>query len=420
MDIRFLLIEMLEKIGLIATAGLLTVLVPPLRNRLLGVGRPRDLVFAVIFGVLLSLWGAKMGFWWLDHHLNLRAIGIIIAGLLGGPRAGATAGLLGGLFYVARVEPGEVSWLAATAMLTSLLDGTIAGWVGAHRAQALAGWRAFRTGILIQLPGFVFVAIGIGLEGLPTLLGAWPPLLAQLAAVAAGVALFVNVARVVLGREEQAVALVEARAAAHAQSLHALRNRLEPHFLFNALNTLRATIRKDPVEARAMVSNLADLYRYLLHHPEDASVSSEVEHARTYLAIEKARLGEGRLVVETAVDPGIGNARVPALLLQPLVENAIHHGIAPKRGRGTVAIRAKRVSDDIRIEIEDRCEDQRGSDPAERVSMPEQGTGLALKTLRERLEKQYDGDATLMLSPTDKGMLVTVTLPIDSEDRTAA
>lgn len=420
MDIRFLVIELLEKIGLIATAGLVTVLVPPLRNRLLGVGRPRDLVLAVIFGVLLSLWGAKMGFWWLDHHLNLRAIGIIIAGLLGGPRAGAMAGLLGGLFYVTRVEPAELSWTAVTAVLTSLSDGVLAGWVAGHRAQALAGWRALRTGVLIQLPGYVFVCIGIGLEGIGTLLGAWLPLLAQLAAVAAGAGLFVNVARVVLGREEQAVALVEARAAAHAQSLHALRSRLEPHFLFNALNTLRATIRRDPSRARDLVSDLADLYRYLLHHPEDASVLSEVEHARAYLAIEDARLGEGRLIVETAIHPDVASERVPALLLQPLVENAIHHGIAPKRGLGTVSIRASRTENHIRIEVEDHCAGEVGSDPPTRASFPVQGTGLALKTLRERLEKQYEDQASLELTPTEHGMLVTVMLPHNASIGSAA
>ena len=82
MDIRLLILELFEKLSLIATAGLLGVLVPPLRNRLLGVGRPRDIAVVVIFGLLFSLWGSTMGFELLGHFLNLRAIGIMIAGHL--------------------------------------------------------------------------------------------------------------------------------------------------------------------------------------------------------------------------------------------------------------------------------------------------------------------------------------------------
>ena len=123
MDIKLLIPELFEKLSLIATCGLLGVLVPPLRNRLLGVGRPRDIGVAIIFGLLLSLWGSTMGFDWLGHHLNLRAVGIMIAGILGGPRAGALTGLLGGGFYVLRVVPTEFPW----AIVASILDGWLAG-----------------------------------------------------------------------------------------------------------------------------------------------------------------------------------------------------------------------------------------------------------------------------------------------------
>jgi LytS/YehU family sensor histidine kinase len=343
-DIRLLIPELFEKLSLIATAGLLGVLVPPLRNRLLGVGQPRDIAVVVIFGLLFSLWGSTMGFEWLGHHLNLRAIGIIIAGILGGPRAGAVTGLLGGGFYVTRVA-------------------------GSDPIQAL------------------------------------PSLAAQLAGVAVGVALFINVALVVISRQEQAVALVEAQAAANALSLTALRSRLEPHFLFNALNTLRATIRRDPEQARNLVSDLADLYRYLLHHPHDASVMNEVEHACAYLAIERARLGDERLAVQTSIDESVRDARIPALLLQPIVENAVKHGITPKEGLGRITIRASKVGNRLRIEVEDEADGpHRGPST--------QGSGLALQTLRKRLDQQYDGKANLRLSSLERGTLATVELPM--------
>lgn len=399
MDIRLLIPELFEKLSLIATAGLLSVLVPPLRNRLLGVGQPRDNAVVAIFGVLFSLWGSTMGFDWLGHHLNLRAIGIMFAGILGGPRAGILAGVLGGGFYVTRVAPEAFPW----ALIASILDGWLAGRMSVRREQMFVGWRVLGAAALVQVAGLTVVGIGMALSGGDPI-EALPSLAAQLGGVAVGVALFINVALVVISRQEQAVALVEAQAAANALSLTALRSRLEPHFLFNALNTLRATIRRDPEQARSLVSDLADLYRYLLHHPHDASVVNEVEHACAYLAIEKARLGDERLAVQTFIDESVRDVRVPALLLQPIVENAVKHGITPKQGLGRITIRASDAGDLLRIEVEDEADG-----PQQGPST--KGSGLALQTLRKRLDQQYEGQAKLQLSTLERGTLVTVELP---------
>jgi LytS/YehU family sensor histidine kinase len=398
-DVRLLIPELFEKLSLIATCGLLGVLVPPLRNRLLGVGRPRDIAVVVIFGLLFSMWGSAMGFDWLGHHLNLRAIGIIIAGILGGPRAGALTGLLGGGFYVLRFHPDGMPW----DIVASVLDGWLAGRMSVRREKMFVGWRVLGGAALVQIAGLSVTGVGLGVAG-GNPVAALPSLAVQLAGVAVGVALFVNVALVVISRQEQAVALVEAQAAANAMSLAALRSRLEPHFLFNALNTLRATIRRDPEQARALVSDLADLYRYLLHHPHDASVMNEVEHACAYLAIERARLGDERLAVQTSVDQSVRDARVPALLLQPIVENAVQHGITPKQGLGRITIRASDLGDRLRIEVEDEAE-------GPPHGAPTTGSGMALQTLRKRLKQQYDGEAHLELSSMERGTLVTLELP---------
>ncbi len=403
MDIRLLIPELFEKLSLIATAGLLGVLVPPLRNRLLGVGQPRDVGVAMIFGVLLSLWGSTMGFEWLGHHLNFRAIGIIIAGILSGPRAGALAGLLGGGFYVMRVVPGSFPW----AVIASVLDGWLAGRMSVRRERMFVGWRVLGGTAVVQLAGITVTGIGMTASGDDTMT-ALPSLVAQLAGVAVGVALFVNVALVVISRQEQAVALVEAKAAANAMSLAALRSRLEPHFLFNALNTVRATIRRNPEQARALVSDLADLYRYLLRHPYDASVMDEVEHACAYLAIERARLGDERLAVQTQIDERLRDVRVPALLLQPIVENAVKHGITPKRGLGKITIRAVDLGKRLQIEVEDEAEGAPEGSPTK-------GLGLALQTLKKRLDQQYEGQAHLHLSSRERGTLVTVDLPKETD-----
>ncbi len=405
MDARLLIPELFEKLSLIATCGLLGVLVPPLRNRLLGVGRPRDIAVVVIFGLLFSMWGSAMGFEWLGHHLNLRAIGIMIAGILGGPRAGALTGLLGGGFYVLRFHPEGVPW----DVVASVLDGWLAGRMSVRRERMFVGWRVLGGAAMVQVAGLTVTAVGLGATGADAA-AALPSLTAQLAGVAVGVALFMNVALVVISRQEQAVALVEAQAAANAMSLTALRSRLEPHFLFNALNTLRATIRRDPEQARALVSDLADLYRYLLHHPHDASVVNEVEHACAYLAIERARLGDERLSVQTSVDDSVRDMRVPALLLQPIVENAVKHGITPKQGLGRITIRASDLGNRLRIEVEDEAD-------GPHHGAPTTGSGVALQTLRKRLKQQYDGEANLELSSMERGTLVTLELPKHMESR---
>jgi LytS/YehU family sensor histidine kinase len=228
------------------------------------------------------------------------------------------------------------------------------------------------------------------------------------------------VARVVVTREEQAVALSEARAAADHAALEALRRRLEPHFLFNALTAIRASIRRDPDRARELVADLADLYRYLLSHPDQAPLASEVEHASSYLAIERARLGEERLRVELDVPEALGRETVPALLLQPLVENAVKHGIARHAGPGVVRVRA-RIDEWDRLEIEIENESEGPTlPPPER----DDGAGIAFRTLRERLARGYRGDADLTLTVEESRAVARVSIPrttlvgVDSAPRT--
>lgn len=401
-DIRLVVIEIAEKLGLLTTAALVSVLVPPLRNRLLGIGgQPRDRVAALLLGFFLSMWGAKMGVWWLEHHVNIHAIGVMIAALLGGWRIGLAAGVLSGLFYVYRVEPSlGLAGVAATA-----LEGFVAGWIVERRPSWLTGWRPFLTACGVQCGRGLFLGGYLMATGdLEPRLGAWPAFLVQTGGVAAGLTFWIFSARVVLAREEAAVALVEARAAADHLALEALRRRLEPHFLFNALNVLRATIRRDPARARELVSDLSDLYRYLLSHPEDAPVQSEVDHACAYLAIEKVRLGDDRLVVETSVEPETRAARIPALTLQPLVENAVKHGVGAHE-RGTVRILARREDTTLVVEVRDESEGEHLG------VLKDAGAGIALETLRERLAKRFGEGARLELLPNERGMTARVTLP---------
>lgn len=413
-EVVTLLIGLAEKMSLLAAAAVVAVLIPPLRNRLLGVGRRRDKLAAVALGLSLAAWGAMLGFDVGGEHINVRAIGVLIAAILGGWKAGGLAGLGGGLFYATLVDPETAPWVLAA----SITDGVLAGLVAERKPEWFDGGRVFFTSIGIQAIHLVVVGVGLIAVGhAARYVPAWPAHLVKLVVNASGVTLFVVVARLIVSREEQAVALVEARAAADSAALEALRRRLEPHFLFNALNVVRATIRRDPVRARDLINDLADLYRYLLSHPEEAELEAEMEHAKAYLAIERARLGDERLEVLVELAEDTAKLSVPPLLLQPLVENAVKHGVARRDGPGRVTLRSS-IEDGKWLLIE--VEDEATGKPMPPV---ETGSGIALDTLRQRLARRYGKEASLGLTPTERGMRATVRLPIaegDLLDRRAA
>jgi len=383
------------------------VLYPPLRKRLLGGGQRSDKLAAALFGLLLSIWGANLGFRFANEHFNVRAIGVLIAAILGGWKAGLIAGLGGGLFYATQVDEETAPWV----LVASVIDGVLAGVLAERRPEWVRDPpRVFGFAMGIQAVHIVTVGVGLLLVGTSArYLPAWPAHLVKLLVNAAGVTLFVAVARVVVSRERAAVDLVEARAAADHATLESLRARLEPHFLFNALTAVRATIRKDPERARELVADLADLYRYLLSHPDDAPLRAELDHAQAYVAIERARLGEERLRFEIELPAELAALRVPALSVQPLVENAIRHGVARRDGAGVVRIEARRDGEALVVRVVDRTEGT-----ALPLDDAEQGAGIALATLRERIARRFGVRASLELELDDTGAVATLRLPIDA------
>lgn len=400
-----MLIELAEKMGLLAAAALVAVLYPPLRKRLLGGGARSDKLAAALFGLALSIWGANLGFQVANENVNVRAIGVLIAAILGGWKAGLIAGLGGGVFYATQVDEDTAPWV----LLASMLDGVLAGLLAERRPEWVRDPpRVFGVSLGIQAVHIVVVGVGLVLAGTSSrYLPAWPAHVVKLLVNAAGVTLFVAVARVVVSRERAAVDLVEARAAAEHATLESLRRRLEPHFLFNALTAVRATIRKDPERARELVADLADLYRYLLSHPDDAPLRAEVAHVQAYFAIERARLGEDRLTLEVDLPDAVAPLRIPALSIQPLVENAIRHGVARRDGPGVVRIACSSEEGALVIRVEDRSE---GAVLPEDSS--ERGAGIALATLRERLSRRFGPVASLDLALGDVGAVATLRLPI--------
>jgi len=159
-----------------------------------------------------------------------------------------------------------------------------------------------------------------------------------------------------------------------------LQSRIRPHFLFNTLNTALALVRLDPIRAEGVLEDLAELFRVAIADTaESVTLSEEVELARRYLAIEQIRFGT-RLQVSWDLDPHAGSARVPPLLLQPLVENAVRHGVEPADAGGVIRIRT-------RVKLGRALISVVNSVPS-RPSRP--GSGIALRNVRERLRLMHD------------------------------
>jgi LytS/YehU family sensor histidine kinase len=185
--------------------------------------------------------------------------------------------------------------------------------------------------------------------------------------------------------------------------LRALEAQINPHFLFNCLNSIRALVIENPALAQDMITRFATILRYNLRHDLNHTVplAAEVEVVSDYLALEAIRL-EDRLRVQFAVDAEAGKIRIPPMLLQTLVENAVKHGIATLPNGGDLSVRAALGADSLRLEVENTgC-----------LSEPKPGTTqVGLGNTRERLRILYGGRAHLDLRNGDGRVTATVVLP---------
>jgi two-component system, LytTR family, sensor kinase len=194
--------------------------------------------------------------------------------------------------------------------------------------------------------------------------------------------------------EQLAAGLAEAR-------FQALKMQLHPHFLFNTLNAISALIPQEAQPARRMVARLGELLRTALEQEETQEVSlrEELEFLEPYLEIEQTRLGD-RLSVKFQLEPETLDARVPHLVLQPLVENAIRHGVAPRSGPGVVTIAAAVEGESLILHVRNT-----GGEAGERF--PREPGGRGLENVRSRLEHLYGADQQLTAGPARRGGWVT-------------
>jgi two-component system, LytTR family, sensor kinase len=212
---------------------------------------------------------------------------------------------------------------------------------------------------------------------------------------------------------ERRVRESELEAQVSRAQLQALQMQIRPHFLFNTLNTISGLVRTDDkAAATTMLAGLGDMLRMLLRSDgaQEVPVRQEIELVERYLQIEQVRFRD-RLVVEVCVEPGVEEALVPNLILQPLVENAVRHGIRTRSGR--VSVHVERAGASLRLEVRDSGDDQ-PHDPAESA-----GIGVGLANTRARLEQLY-GDVhrfELARGPTGTSAVIEIPLHTSAEVR---
>jgi two-component system, LytTR family, sensor kinase len=200
--------------------------------------------------------------------------------------------------------------------------------------------------------------------------------------------------------------MLELTAEAHGAQLKMLRYQLNPHFLFNTLNSISTLVLlKDSVRANAMLERLSKFLRATLADDpgQTVTIAQDMETLQLYLDIERMRF-QDRLRVICEVDPGAAATKIPALLLQPLVENAIKYGVAPSEDGATITVRAERISNRIRLTVADT-----GPGMPTSALMPK---GVGIVNTRERLSQLYGEDQRMLISSNDPhGVVITIDLP---------
>ncbi|MCX5752816.1 MAG: histidine kinase [Candidatus Krumholzibacteria bacterium] len=374
--------------------------------------------FALVFGLLLTAGSAVrvlVGYEGMDLSLS----GAFLVGLLGGMVPGSAVGFFVGLPGLLHGE-----WATLPFLVLCGLGGGIIRARTRDRDEfwsvspfflnnIVRSWRVLIAERRIDARAAIMLTL-LALEAARTLAGDrapaelfvfhpdhfWVTLCVWLTTlVCVGIPLKIwNNTRVEALLEEQRSAAAQAR-------FDALRSQINPHFLFNVLNAATSLIWSEPEKARWILVKLSSILRRLLRGGEDfVPLSREIEFVEDYLSLEVARFGPEKLKVEKELDPRALDVPVPSMLLQPLVENAVRHGISPKVGGGVVRIEAFRDGGTLRVVVRDN-----GS------GFKESGReGIGLRNVRERLRVAYGQRASIEISSErEQGTSVTILMPVE-------
>ena len=197
--------------------------------------------------------------------------------------------------------------------------------------------------------------------------------------------------------------------ALHDARLHVLRARIRPHFLFNTINAVLSIVRAEPKRAETALEDMSDLFRMAMAEPRDiVPLRQEIQLGKQYIALEQLRMGE-RLQVEWQVDAP-DDALIPPLLLQPLLENAVYHGIESLPQGGSIRVELRRSGDELRLTVENPC--------SAREAELHPGNRMALQNIRERLALLFDVEAKYEVKRGTDFYRVEIILPWMEEKTT--
>ncbi len=258
---------------------------------------------------------------------------------------------------------------------------------------------SFAIILLVTLVSSIVAGIGLGASGYASTDAWWRLRNLLMAAVFGGIALRYFYLQQQLRAQEQAE--LNAR-------IESLRSRIRPHFLFNTMNSIASLIGSKPDEAERVVEDLSELFRAsLVENSDQTSLSDELHLCRIYLRIEQLRLGD-RMQVNWNIDDDALSCQMPPLLLQPLVENAVYHGVARMPEGGEIDIEARRVGPGLRVVVTNPIAPDGGYNSG--------GHNMALDNIRQRLEALYGGEARLDIQSSPALHRVELMIPSGVED----
>ena len=198
--------------------------------------------------------------------------------------------------------------------------------------------------------------------------------------------------------------------AVHDARMQALQARIRPHFLFNSINAVLSIVRADPKRAETALEDMADLFRMAMAgNQEMVPLRREIALSRQYLALEKLRLNE-RLQENWQINDALDDAMIPPLILQPLLENAVYHGLEPLAEGGLIEVKLQRIGNEVHLDVRNPCKGQNGS---------HNGNKMALANIRERLALKFDVEAKYTSECSNDIYHVHIQLPYVKEKTSA-
>ena len=433
MDLEFLLIQLLLKMGVATAVASALGRSHEFKKLLFATRRSRE---KNILFVLFTCIPFALGVYFRFRVKNFQCADMgfeaaILVGVLGGRVAGTLGGAimaLPALFYgewlTMPVNAGA-GFLAGSLRhfcrneeeiwtFSPFIDLSVYRWVKRNLRHPRIDWQ---TAFFLMIIALQAARLELAYTAPKWLWALYIPtpvaLLAVFACVVATIAIPIkiwNLTRIERKLEEQERLLLKAR-------LDALQSQINPHFLFNTLNSVSSLVRFDPDRARELIVKLSKILRRLLgKHDEFVQLREEIEFVDDYLDIEVVRFGREKLRVYKHLDPETLDIVIPAILLQPLVENSIKHGLAPKIDGGSITLRSRIQESKLIIQVEDDGVGM-SAPPAIAAEQMGSGRGIGMMNVAERLHVLFGDQGRMTVQSRDgQGTLVMLEIPVLQQD----